>query len=1054
MRKRYRWSLTATCVLVLSSGLIWIFRTPLVTGFVDRTLVQQRIPARYTIDHIGLRTQRLTNVRIGPANNPDLVAREIELQIGLGLSGPVVTSVKARGLRLNARWTGKALSLGSLDRLLPARDPNVPFELPDMAVDLADATIAVSTPWGPVSVEASGHGALRGHFAGSASIRAPQIGIGACQGHELSAEVVISMISGTPRATGPAGIGTLVCPGAAIALQDVRLGVTATSNRRFSQWTLGGGVRTGRGQVPMLAARSLVGRFDMRSTPDRTVAAEWSMRANGAVSDYAEAQMLRMNGSGRWDGGTSLRVNGNVTLDRGRVTPAMTASLTRVHRIDDALPFGPIARRLGSRLSSASRDFSITGDYAVQISSHGTTGFTKGAVITTASGARMVLSGRRALAWSTEGGLSFDSIVTLTGGGLPEGRIVVAKQPGRSAVRGEARFAPYAASGAAVAFAPIRFDAAPGGTTRFATRVSLSGPVSGGAVDRLAIPVAGEIAADGNVRISGECRSLSWQGLQVGTVSFDRSALRICGQGGGTTLAFGPGGTRGGLSVAAFALSGHSGASPMRITSSGGALSFANPGFALRDVGFSVGSGDSATRLDFAKVEGAQSDHGLDGTIDAGAGRIGTVPFLLSDANGRWQFSDGRLDLQSTLAVADADADDRFQPLRSDSITLALQNGQISASGVLREAVTGTTVADLTVRHDLSTSIGDAHFHVPTMTFSPDALQPEAISRLTLGVIANVTGQVSGEGALEWTPDGISSSGDFRTAGLDLAAAFGPVKGLAGSIHFSDLLNLATPSGQRVTIASVNPGIDVVDGQIVYQLLSQQRVQIESGLWPFAGGTLRLRPALLDFDARAARHLTFEVSGVDAALFLQRYDYQNISATGTFDGVLPTVFDADGGRVENGLLTTRAGGTLAYVGELSNRDLGLFGNLAYQTLKSLTFDRLTIGMNGRIDGEVLTEVNFTGLGQGESGHRGFLANVVSRTLRRLPIRFSIRIAAPFRQLLTSARGLYDPTLLIDQNLPALLRAQQAAEAESTSEPTAAAPGPASPVQPPESEDKP
>jgi len=69
----------------------------------------------------------------------------------------------------------------------------------------------------------------------------------------------------------------------------------------------------------------------------------------------------------------------------------------------------------------------------------------------------------------------------------------------------------------------------------------------------------------------------------------------------------------------------------------------------------------------------------------------------------------------------------------------------------------------------------------------------------------------------------------------------------------------------------------------------------------------------------------------------------------------------------------------------------------------------------------------------------FLTNQVAK----LPLVFNVKIKAPFRQLLTSAKGFYDPSLLIEQNLPALMRAQEEAEA--------AAKGAPPPVQPPESE---
>ena len=116
---------------------------------------------------------------------------------------------------------------------------------------------------------------------------------------------------------------------------------------------------------------------------------------------------------------------------------------------------------------------------------------------------------------------------------------------------------------------------------------------------------------------------------------------------------------------------------------------------------------------------------------------------------------------------------------------------------------------------------------VPGLTFGPN-LQPEELTRLTEGVIALVNGTISGQGRINWdSKGGVTSTGDFSTANLDLAAPFGPVEGMSGTIHFSDLLRLETPPGQVMNVRSINPGILVENGVIRYQLLPNQLVKIE-----------------------------------------------------------------------------------------------------------------------------------------------------------------------------------------------------------------------------------
>jgi len=161
------------------------------------------------------------------------------------------------------------------------------------------------------------------------------------------------------------------------------------------------------------------------------------------------------------------------------------------------------------------------------------------------------------------------------------------------------------------------------------------------------------------------------------------------------------------------------------------------------------------------------------------------------------------------------------------------------------QGIPQTDVAKIRLDHDLSQGIGQALIDVPGITFAPKGLQPERLTPVTLGVVANVSGTVSGKGRIDWGAQGVTSSGSFGTERLDLAAAFGPVTGLKGQINFTDLLGLVSAPHQEATVAEINPGVAVTNGVVHYQLTGQSRVRVEDAMWPFAGGTLRLDPSEL-----------------------------------------------------------------------------------------------------------------------------------------------------------------------------------------------------------------
>ena len=121
------------------------------------------------------------------------------------------------------------------------------------------------------------------------------------------------------------------------------------------------------------------------------------------------------------------------------------------------------------------------------------------------------------------------------------------------------------------------------------------------------------------------------------------------------------------------------------------------------------------------------------------------------------------------------------------------------------------------------------------------------------------------------------------------------------------------------------------------------------------------------------------------------------------------MFDATGGRIVGGRLVARGAGTLAYVGDVSNAAIGQYGKLAFDALKAIRYDRLTIDLDGALDGEIVSSIRFDGVNEAPvTGTRSGLG----RRLTGLPFRFNIVVKAPFRGLVGTARSLQDPRGLL------------------------------------------
>jgi hypothetical protein len=609
--------------------------------------------------------------------------------------------------------------------------------------------------------------------------------------------------------------------------------------------------------------------------------------------------------------------------------------------------------------------------------------------------------------------LRIDGNIEMGGGGLPNGRVSLRQPAAGAPMSGVADIAPYQANGQRLAFTPIRFGPGPGGSTALGTVAQLDGAFPGGRVQALRLPLEGRIGRGGSFAFGTSCAVVSFNFFQMSSVQLGATRLPVCPI-GPAIVSKSPGGAV--VTAARInnpVLNGRIGKSPLHLAASNGQI-FGGK-FALNRFDMRLGKPQSPVVVAATQLQGSVLDKGMAGTFSGGRSTIGDIKLLVTNAGGRWRFVDNNLKLNGRLDLSDPSERPRFYPLHSNDFAFTLGGDSIRAGGTLIHPETGTRVTDVTIRHTLSTGNGEALLDVPGLTFGPN-LQPDQITPLTQGVIALVNGTITGQGRLHWFGDGrTASTGDFSTANLDLAAPFGPVTGLRGTIHFSDLLNLKTPPGQVLTAQSINPGILVENGVIHYQLLPNQLVKIERGEWPFMGGRLILHETILNFAHPTAKRLTFEVQGLDAHAFVQSLGFKELDATGKFDGVLPMIFDENGGRVVGGRLDSRdPGGSLSYVGVVNKANLGTMGNIAFNALRDLRFKSMIIRLDGDLAGEFAARLAIDGAGIGQSNQT---QRIIRSLLAKLPMRLNVTITGPFRALIATAKSVSDPRQLIKDVLP-------------------------------------
>ncbi|WP_068077867.1 YdbH domain-containing protein [Novosphingobium lentum] len=1005
-------------VLVAAVGVAWLSREKIATNVIGSQLRQLGLPATYRIESIGGGTEVLRDIKVGDPAHPDLTIDRASVDIVYTLGFPRIGTVTLEHPRLYGRYTGGKLSFGSLDPVLFGGKSTAPAQLPDLLIALVDGRAQLLTDYGAVGVKAEGRGNLRDGFAGTLAAIAPTLALGGCAASGASAYGRLTTSAGQPRFVGPVRLARLRCDGAGIALDQTAVALDAVADKGFAGVETdarlrGTGLRYGSTTAESLA---LDGRLAFRGG---ALTGRVKGDAGGVSTAGAGIALLALDGMVRArDGFGRVEVQG--TLDGRGVSqgPAMDAALATTQRSAEGTLVAPMLGQVRAALARERRGSRLFAEFDYRQQPGGlATLVVPQAQLRGGSGATLLALSRFQLA-SGAGTPRLSGNFTTGGPGLPRIAGRMEQAAGRQVVL-HLNMAPYVAGGNSLAVPDMRVAQAADGALGFVGAARLTGAIPGGFARNLALPVDGNWSARGGLAVWRRCTTASFDSLGIAQVVLDRRTLTLCPPPG--TAIVRSGGS-GGLHIAAgapsLALSGRLGQTPIRLAT--GPIGFAWPGY-LQARAIDVALGPDATATKF-RLNDLRARLGSDvtGTFGGIEARLAAVPLDLTNASGDWRYAAQKLTIaNATFDLTDRQSPARFEKLVARDATLSLLANRIDADATLREPRSGRAVVRALIRHDLGSGNGHADLAVNQLLFDK-AVQPDTLTRLALGTVANVAGTIDGTGQVDWTPAGVTSGGRFTTKDLDLAAAFGPVKGLSGALVFTDLLGMVTAPDQHFKVASINPGIEVADGDIAFTMLPGNVLALSNATWPFLGGTLHLEPVKLNLGVSEERRYILVIDGLDAAKFIEKMQLGNLNATGTFDGRLPLVFTDSGGRIDGGMLTSRPpGGTVSYVGALTYKNLSAMANFAFDALKSLDYRTMTIGMDGALEGDIVTRVRFDGVKQGTAAKKNF----VTRSFAKLPLQFNVNIRAPFYQLVTSVKALYDPAYVKDPRTLGLVDAQ-------------------------------
>lgn len=1008
-------------MLIAFALAIWLGRERIAGNLIDDALEANGLEASYDIVSIGPEQQVISNLVIGDPDLPDLTAETVIVRIRYSFGTPEIGGVQLIKPRLYGTLRDGQLSFGALDPLIFA-ESDEPAGLPDLQLAIRDGRARIDGDYGVIGIRLDGAGALDDGFEGTIAATAPGLGTATCRADQATLYGAVRIASGEPAFEGPLRLRGLDCEGASLASGDVAA--------RFS---LAQDLAAIDGDFGLEATRlayggnrldELGGRLDLAWSfrrEDGDFSLRHDLTGDGLASPFGQVAQLGADGTMRMSdafarGEWSSQVTGEgIDLELGS-----NSALAQARRASEGTLAASLLAKFERAIENALTGGALAGEFTLRTNEDGVRVIVPEARLRSGAGDTILALSR--LSYASRGDRLTGNI--LTGGpDLPQVNGRMERTGGRgggSDIALRLTMAEYRAGSDALALPRMQLRQSANGRVTFDGLVEAEGALpGGGAVRGLQMPLQGSWSAGSGLVVGEACAQVRFTSLRLYQLGLDGRSLRLCPVGGQAMVRY-----RDTLDLAVAStdldLSGQLAETPARISADRFVLRYPGP-FRIEGLDAMIGPRGNAVNLTATGLEGTFASE-TGGRFEGATAKLDAVPLDLSDMSGRWAYAgsaltitDGAFELTERTSAEVPEA--RFEPMRATGATLTLADNIITAAAPLRRAEGGQVVANVDVRHNLTTSQGRADLDVPGVTFDEN-FQPTDLTFLADGVVQLVRGTVSGEGIITWTGSDVSSTGTFRTEGLDLAAAFGPVKGVSGEIEFTDLLGLTTARGQKLKIASVNPGIEVLGGELTFALDGGTVLGIEEGRWPFMGGTLVLRPVTLDFGSEGGADYVFEIIALDAAAFVAQMELDNIGASGIFDGTIPISFDEDGnGLIRGGLLISRPpGGNVAYVGELTYEDMGAIANFAFRSLRSLDFTQMAIELDGSVSGEIITRFKIDGVTQGE----GADSNFITRRIAALPIRFNINVRSEnFSQLALVARGISDPTAFgnaVDQGI--------------------------------------
>ncbi len=357
----------------------------------------------------------------------------------------------------------------------------------------------------------------------------------------------------------------------------------------------------------------------------------------------------------------------------------------------------------------------------------------------------------------------------------------------------------------------------------------------------------------------------------------------------------------------------------------------------------------------------------------------GSAPFLAMaarQATAAMEARGGAGDLGLILDQVRADVVDTTEPHRFNplSLTGAVSLAQDIWQGQFDVATpSGQLLGQMSLTHDGRAGQGGVQIHAPALTFAEGGLQPQTLSPLAANFVASpVRGQASFQGRIDWQTGGEgTSSGQLGLTGLDFTSPVGPVRGLNGTIQFTNLAPLTTAPDQRLTAREIETVVTLRDPVLVFGL-DKTSVTLAGGEVQVGGGRVRIEPLNIPLQADPSVRGVVVLENIQLGDLIDEAGFgESVEMDALVSGRLPFVRNPDGTlRFAGGSLFAVQPGRLSIhrealsgleaAGGEAGAPPGMVEDLAYQAIEHLSFETLSADVDSQADGRLAVRFHING----------------------------------------------------------------------------------------------